>query len=308
MTDPNEPPPTWFTVAVGAPHRRVETVVDGATVRAHCWDPPDGTEPPTLVLLHGGAAHAGWWNFLAPAFLPGFRVLAVELSGHGDSDHRPRYDFPTWTREVLTLTEHVAAGAPVVVVGHSMGGVVAALAAQAREVVGVVLVDTPLHEPPQERIGDADAVFSRVRAHPSRSAALDRFRLLPDQPVLHPALLRHAAEHGIRSSDAGWVWKFDPRIFSDGAHGRPEDLGDVLAAVDVPVGAIVGGRSGVVPAEDRERLRALARRDGPAAGYREVVEGHHHLMFDQPLGLVEELASILARWRQRYPRVSVDAG
>ncbi|MBV8053650.1 MAG: alpha/beta fold hydrolase, partial [Deltaproteobacteria bacterium] len=38
-----------------------------------------------LLFLHGGSAHAHWWDFVAPAFTEHFHVMALDQRGHGDS-------------------------------------------------------------------------------------------------------------------------------------------------------------------------------------------------------------------------------
>src|SRR5713226_5309386 len=82
-----------------------------------------GTGRQPLLLVHGGSAHAHWWDFVAPALTDRFHVLALDLRGHGDS---------AWTADWAYGTRHYVAdleavicswslGAPVLV-GHSMGG------------------------------------------------------------------------------------------------------------------------------------------------------------------------------------------
>jgi pimeloyl-ACP methyl ester carboxylesterase len=273
---------------------RVE--VRGAAVEWGAWG---SAACPTLLLVHGGAAHRGWWAPLLPALLPTFRVVAFDLSGHGRSDHRAAYDFAVWAEEVEAVAEAAAATCPVVV-GHSMGGVIAAVVAARAEVDaigGVVMVDTPLHAPTQATIGNAEEVFQRVRPYPSREAALERFRLLPSQPVRDPAWLTTLAAESVREAEDGWVWRFDPSVFTTSATDRPPDVGAVLAEVACPVGAIVAGRSPVVPPEDRNRLRGLAARAAtPTNLYLEVPAGHHHLMFDRPDELGDGLERIARAW------------
>ena len=77
-----------------------------------------------LVFVHGGGAHAHWWNHLAAAFADDFRVLALDLSGHGDSDHRDSYDIEQWTEEVIAVADAAGIAGQPVVIGHSMGGFV----------------------------------------------------------------------------------------------------------------------------------------------------------------------------------------
>ena len=95
-------PPSWFTGALASRPRASTVDVDGCPIHYLSWGDP---ELPALLLIHGGAAHAHWWSHIAPAFLPDFRVVAIDLSGHGDSDRRERmtyqngelisYDFET---------------------------------------------------------------------------------------------------------------------------------------------------------------------------------------------------------------------
>jgi pimeloyl-ACP methyl ester carboxylesterase len=285
--------PAWFQEAVRARPDRIETVVEGCTIQASAWGEPDR---PPLVLVHGGAAHAGWWTFLAPAFLPERRVVVLDLSGHGDSGHRERYAFPTWAEEVLAVARAASTGPPVLV-GHSMGGIIAALAAATpgADVAGIVAVDAPLHEPLPEHVDDAEVIFQRPKRYGDEAEGLRRFRVLPEQPVLHTALLEHAAARSLRPDGSGWTWKFDPDVFSRPALDRPPDVGVILDGLGCPSAAIVASASPVVPEADRRRLRRAASED-PRRHYVELAGGHHHLMFDQPLELVTAIRTLLARW------------
>ncbi len=84
----------------------------------------------TYLLIHG-AWHGGWcWRKLAPLLeAKGHRVLAPDLPGHGDDRT------PTSTVTLTSYTEHICAIAnaqaePVILVGHSMGGVAITQAAE----------------------------------------------------------------------------------------------------------------------------------------------------------------------------------
>jgi len=83
-----EEPPRWFRAALAVAPEHRETMVAGTPVHLRCW----GTEDrPGLVFVHGGAAHSGWWDHVAPFFARSHRVVALDLSGHGDSGRRPVY-------------------------------------------------------------------------------------------------------------------------------------------------------------------------------------------------------------------------
>src|SRR5579863_9613996 len=78
--------PEWFRWAIGkVPASRMVTV-EGCPIHYLAW-PPEGEAAPErgLLFVHGGGAHAHWWAFVAPYFIRDFRVVAIDLSGMGDS-------------------------------------------------------------------------------------------------------------------------------------------------------------------------------------------------------------------------------
>src|SRR5437763_12638197 len=107
--------PGWFRAALAVPCEDGEVTVNGATIHYLAWGQPGRRG---LVFVHGGGAHAHWWTHVAARFSDEFRVVAVDLSGHGDSDHRETYDFEEWTEEVLAVAGGGAIDGPPVVVGH----------------------------------------------------------------------------------------------------------------------------------------------------------------------------------------------
>src|SRR5439155_363149 len=98
-----------------------EVTVDGAAIHYVAWGEPGRRG---LVFVHGGGAHAHWWTHVAATFANEFRVVAVDLSGHGDSGHREIYELEQWTREVVAAADAGDIDGQPVVVGHSMGGFV----------------------------------------------------------------------------------------------------------------------------------------------------------------------------------------
>ena len=101
-----------------------------------------GAEP-ALVMLHGFGANKDVWLALAAELPPGRRLLAPDLSGHGDSERGPGpYDAPRLADEVGAWLDAVAPG-PVVLAGNSLGGEIATRLALARpaRTRGLVLLD-----------------------------------------------------------------------------------------------------------------------------------------------------------------------
>ncbi|MQS17692.1 alpha/beta fold hydrolase [Streptomyces kaniharaensis] len=107
--------------------------------------PPDG---PPLVLLHALGERAADWDGVLPALAPRHRVYALDLRGHGDSGRTEHYGVEAMRDDVLAFLDALGL-ARVDLVGHSLGGVVAYLLAQARpERVGrLVLEDIPAPYP-----------------------------------------------------------------------------------------------------------------------------------------------------------------
>jgi pimeloyl-ACP methyl ester carboxylesterase len=168
-----------------------------------------------LVLVHGHGAHHLWWQGIAPLLERQWRVIQLELSGHGDSGHRPHYSADVWSADVLGVLDAVGADRPVLV-GHSMGGIIllALAAAHPERAAGVVLLDAgvfPLH---RHRPGsEEDIRLSRPGAPPhgeaTQAALLQRFRLVPPQPHPAPEVLDPVARFSTRKAAAGWTWKHD---------------------------------------------------------------------------------------------------
>src|SRR4051812_24905693 len=82
------PAPRWFTDALAAPHEEHTVDSQGTPIHYLAWG---DRSKPGLVLVHGGAAHAQWWSFLAPFLARQYRVVAPDLAGHGDSGQRAHY-------------------------------------------------------------------------------------------------------------------------------------------------------------------------------------------------------------------------
>jgi pimeloyl-ACP methyl ester carboxylesterase len=99
---------------------------------------------PTVVLVHGITESRRSWDPLFPTFLAaGYRVVLVDLRGHGDSSKVGPYDLATMAADL----GHVLAAEEVsdaLLVGHSLGGAVVSAYAAGGPCRGVVNVDQPL--------------------------------------------------------------------------------------------------------------------------------------------------------------------
>lgn len=257
---------------------------EGRPVRLHVVEWPSEARD-ALVMLHGGGAHAHWWDSVAPLFLSKFRVFALDLRGHGDSDHTPSHYAPErLVADVAYVLEQLAPGADVV--GASMGGQIALRAAAAGVAMRrLVLVDVPPRAP--ANVVDRRSVFGTPKVYASREEALRRFRVVPSETRAPASTLAHIAQHSIRPlGDGRYGLKFDHRMFDAPAVEPPPDM---LDHVRVPVLLLRGENSDIL---DTETAYAMARRlvdcrlvTIPAAG--------HHIFLDNRDAFVEAVKGFL---------------
>jgi pimeloyl-ACP methyl ester carboxylesterase len=289
--------PDWFRTAIAAPYERRVVEVEGCPISYLAWGEMDR---PGLVLVHGGAAHAHWWSFLAPLLTSTYRVLAPDLSGHGDSGRRPAYSLETWAEEVMAVAADAGMRGRPLLVGHSMGGFVS-IAASARvgeQLAGAVIVDSPVRRPdPESEEAARGGTFRHLKVYPDLDSALARFRLIPPQPVLNDYIVDHIARHSLQRVPGGWTWKFDPRIFQ---RARPGTARDYLLKTRCRVAIFRGEFSDLVTPEVSDYMSELLGRNAP---FVEIPQAHHHLMLDQPLAFLAALRAILADWEHSLPRV-----
>ena len=278
-----ETAPGWFLRALAATPEHRDLDVEGARIHYRAWGDPD---LPGLVLIHGGAAHSGWWDHVAP-LLTSHRVVAPDLSGHGDSGRREIYDMRQWAREIVAVAAAESLDRPVVV-GHSMGGWAAVTTGveQGDAVSAVAYIDSPLNDQPPEESRLRERRRPR-RVYPSIEEAMARFRTLPPQDVLLPYVRRHVARESLHRVEGGWTWKFDPSFF-----GNRLLLRDLLPQLRCPV-ALFRCEHGLVSPDMAREMAGLVPGHLPVV---DLPDAGHHPMLDQPLALVTGLRTLLAVW------------
>jgi pimeloyl-ACP methyl ester carboxylesterase len=106
-----------------------------------------GSGSVALVLIHGGLADRSFWAAQLEGLSDRFRVVALDLGGHGESSQeRKAYTVDTWAEDVRAVADALGLDR-IVLVGNSLGGAVALAAARilSGRVLGVIGVDT-LHD------------------------------------------------------------------------------------------------------------------------------------------------------------------
>jgi pimeloyl-ACP methyl ester carboxylesterase len=284
-------PPAWFSAALAATAAVGTVTVDGADIAYRTWGDDSASG---LVLVHGGAAHARWWDHIGPLLAQDRRVVALDLSGHGDSGRRDFYSLDGWAHEAMAVARAAGITDPPIIIGHSMGGFVALRAAGlfGAGLEGIVVIDSPVQDlTPEERAARESRAFGPLRVYPTRDAAIARFHPMPDQPTL-PYVLAHVATTSIRAVDGGWSWKFDPAVF-----GRSRGSLTLLRHLDCRVALFVA-EHGIVPPTTTELMYDKL---GQLAPVIEIPAAGHHIMLDQPIALVTGIRTLLSDWDHSLP-------
>ena len=257
-------------------------VVNGMTLRALEWGEPGR---PSLCFLHGGSAHAHWFDGVVPRFVDRFHVISLDQRGHGESDWAPdsRYGTEQFASDLLGVFDALGWD-QVALVGHSMGGHNAmAFAAWHPDRVRMLCV---VDSRPALPVGRLEAMHRRghrgPRRHESLDLALKSFRLLPADTLAAPKLLEHLGREGIVEREGRFLYRFDPQC--NGAR-QPVDGWDLIHRIQAPTLLVRGELSPILPMEMGERMLALITK----ARLVTMPGVYHHLVLDAP----EAFAGIL---------------
>lgn len=273
------------------PDRSVFVDLAGTRIRVWEWgDPGD----PTVICLHGAFDHGRMFDELAPWVASlGYQVAAVDHRGHGDSDRLfTGQVFRTAAIDVARLAMHY--GAPVGIVGHSMGsGMGLSVSATWPERVRWIVSLDGLGPPDSAfTLDDFGALTTGMVDHAIKTFGRDR-RIFPSKEAMVkqrgdinyrvPApWLEHLVEHGSVANGDGWSWKWDPTFNVNIPEGfRREIITGEFQRMSRPLLALTGGEedmwSETSAAEIAERISIFAD-----ARHHAVPGGGHYLHLEQP--------------------------
>jgi pimeloyl-ACP methyl ester carboxylesterase len=252
------------------------------------------------VLVHGFLDLAYAWHEVAP--LLGGHVIAPDLRGHGDSDWIGPGGYYHYLDYVADLDDVITrlARRRVVIVGHSMGGGVAAYwAATRRERPTAVAILEGLGPPDQS---DADLprrtanwidAWREAREHPRVMPSVDEAaeRLRRFDSLLDEDLARRLAVAGTRPLDGGVTWKHDPLHMTMGPYPFRVDHGarywrEIACEVHVVDGELSDMN---LPAAERAARRAHIPRCT-----HHVLPGAGHMMMRHKPAEIARLLAMLA--------------
>ncbi len=257
--------------------------------------------PHRVLAVHGWLDNAASFDALA-AHLPECAIVAIDLIGHGRSDHRPAagwYHLVDNLDDIVEVLDQLGWDRSVWL-GHSLGGALLTMlaAAMPERVDGLVLIESggPLG-------GVADTACDQLRR-----GLDDRLAYRADRPLrlfadkqdaaaarckvngLSPAAALTLVERGLRAVDGGYRWSTDPRLTLATPLRLAEDhVRSLLGSVACPVLLLLADPAlPFMSVADRDaRLACLSMAE------RHVFPGHHHLHMETPAPLAERIAAFL---------------
>lgn len=242
-------------------------------------------EAPVVLLLHGGGQTRHAWGGTASALAAGgWRAIALDLRGHGESSWAPDGDYSLDTLASDVESVLASIGSPAVVVGASLGGLTSLTLLERGHIPcrALVLVDvTPRLEPAgTQRIGEF------MRARPDGFASLEEVAdavaaYSPHRP--RPSDLSGLAKNVRLGPDGRYRWHWDPNLLGGNGPGRKgleirhDRLLEAARSLVLPVLLVRGKMSDIVSEESvAEFLSAV-----PHARYIDVADAAHMVAGDQ---------------------------
>ena len=275
-------------------------------------DPSAGANPLTVVFCHGYALNLDCWHFQRSALAGQARLVFYDHRSHGRSGRSPRElcNVDQLGQDLAQVLEDIAPEGPLVLIGHSMGGMtILALADQepdifAERVVGVGLLASSAGGLDRVTLGVPGPVGRLVhRVTPAFVAALARA----------PDLVEHGRKAG---SDVGYLITKHYSFGSKVPAARVEFVAEMLAATPIEVVAdfypgfaqhdkyhalealngvetvVIGGRNDLITPV--EHSREIAARH-PAADYIELSDAGHMFLIEHPEIVNAALHELLVR-------------
>ncbi|MGW8883036.1 alpha/beta fold hydrolase [Streptomyces sp. NPDC055749] len=224
------------------------TVVrEGVRISCRDW----GGSGPPVALLHGLAGHAGEWDAIARDLSPRYRVVAVDQRGHGASERRPRdVSRAAYVADAVAVLEQLGLQQPVLV-GQSLGGHAAMLAAAAHPGLFRALVLVEAGPGGADRDTQAEIagwLESWPRPFPSREAAVEFFGGGP---------VGEGWAAGLAERDGGWWPRFDSDVMVGSlTENAQRSFWDEWSEVTCPTLAVLG-QSGIISAGEIDEMLRL---------------------------------------------------
>ena len=275
--------PTWFKESISIkPSEKSINDKDGKISYSKWVSKNDTTN--LLILIHGTGAHKKWWDPIAPQFLNETNVIAVDLPGMGDSDFRNNYSIKDFGKCIFSIIDKEKIEMNIeniYIVGHSLGGQVAAYVASENKnlVTSLIMIDTFIRPPDYDPSQHEGGPLRKIKHYPDKITILERFRLMPEQTCHNTWFLRYIAEYSVKETKDGWRWKFDDLMFNS-----LERLFGYKFSFNCPTLFIYGAESLLMSGNILPNIKNMY---SDVMDFKKVNEAAHHVPLDKPLEIID---------------------
>lgn len=267
----------------------------GITLRGDVFG---GPERHCVILLHGGGQTRHAWRETSVALTRAdFRVIALDLRGHGESDWAPDADYSLDAFvEDLHSVVHSLDHRPSVV-GASLGGITALLTEGESDEIhfkNLVLVDVA----PRIEAQGVTRIIGFMTSKPEGYASVEEAataiaEYLPHRPP--PSNLSGLAKNLILGEDGRYRWHWDPAFVLGGqppaASGQGDRLRVAAAAIGIPTLLVRGKISDLLSEEGAAEFLELV----PHAKFVDVAGAGHMVAGDSNSAFTDTVLDFLTR-------------
>jgi pimeloyl-ACP methyl ester carboxylesterase len=254
----------------------------------------------TLLLIHGTNQSAHTWDdFAASLSDQGFRIIAYDQRGHGDTSwakESDEYNFDVMTSDLVCVIDELKLDiSTTVICGMSLGGLISLnfLSTCKEQPFGAVIVDIA---PSIEKTSIQD-----LRKTVMDSMVLDSFDdFVKWAQAVNPTRsvdnLRERLKWSLKEHDGKWTWKHDPRFIVATREFGSEILWEKLKSITCPVLCIHGSLSKIT---SLDQVKKLATRL-PHGTWAQVEKAGHSVQGDNPEGMKAVFLKWLMEFRSKY--------
>ena len=249
------------------------------------WGEPGGLP---VIGLHGWLDNAASFDLIGPQ-LNGVHLVALDLPGHGLSDHLPAGGYSLWQQAatVLQVADHLG-WERFALLGHSMGGIISCILSGTlpERIMGAAMIDgfLPVTGEAQDAPEQMARFFraSQALAH-KRKPIYDcadkavSARVLGGTSRISRAAAARLVERGLMPEQGGWTWRTDPQLMLPSPVRLTADHALAFAEAITTPTCLVLASEGVMA----KRAQLVERIDSLTHIQTHRLEGGHHLHLEE---------------------------
>jgi esterase len=256
-------------------------------IRLHYLDWGNSSAPP-MILLHGFCSYARYWDFFARNMSPEYHVLALDMRGHGDSEHVSSYSLEDVIADLVEFVEALKLK-NITLIGLSMGGLISIpyTVEHGDKLARLVIVDIGPELDPE----GLEHINKDLASEPAQFASADEAfgRLQQVQPLNSEEFIHHQVKYALKpGEDAKLKFKYDSALCRLTLQSQ-ENLWEYLERIKCPTLVIRAEHSDILSRATAQKMIALL----PKGSLAEIPSTTHTLVGDNPEAFEKEVRAFL---------------